>query len=106
MGRRRLEIFGSDQSMRPGWLTVGDKVTISTFEPKEYLSYFHDGNLVGHHQGLPHLNVGLICRNRKPATKISGPKRSDWQSDWSFADEYESIRRKRVGKKNFVYVLT
>lgn len=63
MGRRRLEIFGSDQSMRPGWLTAGDKVTISTFEPKDYLSYFHDGNLVGHHQGSSHLNPLLIGRN-------------------------------------------
>ena len=51
MGRRRLEIFGSDESLRPGWLTVGDKLTSSTYDPKEYLSYFHDGNLVGHHQG-------------------------------------------------------
>jgi len=67
MGRRRLEIFGSDETMRPGWLTVGDKVTISTFEPKDYLSYFHDGNLVGHHQGSfpfkhsPHRQKSKIC---------------------------------------------
>ena len=51
MGRRRLEIFGSDSSTRPGWLTVGDKLTSSTYDPKEYLSYFQDGNLVGHHPG-------------------------------------------------------
>lgn len=51
MGRRRLEIFGSDASMRPGWLTIGDSVTSSTYDPKEYLSFFHDGNLVGYHPG-------------------------------------------------------
>jgi hypothetical protein len=37
--------------MRPGWLTVGDKLTSSTYDPKQYLSYFQEGNLVGHHQG-------------------------------------------------------
>jgi mRNA (2'-O-methyladenosine-N6-)-methyltransferase len=52
MGRRRLEIFGNDESMRPGWLTVSDTLTTSTYDAKEYLSYFHDGNLVGHHQGI------------------------------------------------------
>ena len=52
MGRRRLEIFGSEQTMRPGWLTVGDSLSTSTYDPKEYLSYFQDGNLIGHHQGI------------------------------------------------------
>jgi mRNA m6A methyltransferase non-catalytic subunit len=51
MGRRRLEIFGSDNSMRPGWLTAGDGLTTSTYDPKKYLSFFSDGNLVGQHQG-------------------------------------------------------
>jgi len=52
MGRRRLEIFGCDQSLRPGWLTVGSKLSVSNYDPKEYLSYFQDGNLVGHHPGM------------------------------------------------------
>jgi mRNA m6A methyltransferase non-catalytic subunit len=59
MGRRRLEIFGSDESMRPGWLTVGDKLTSSTYDPKEYLSYFQDGNLVGHHHGTDSHTAGV-----------------------------------------------
>jgi N6-adenosine-specific RNA methylase IME4 len=73
MGRRRLEIFGSDYSMRPGWLTVGDSLTTSTYDPKEYLSYFQDGNLVGHHQG--NHPDGLIShfRNRSPKTKVTSP---------------------------------
>ncbi len=58
MGRRRLEIFGSDDSMRPGWLTVGNGMTTSTYDAKEYLSYFQDGNLVGHHQGTFSLLTG------------------------------------------------
>ena len=71
MGRRRLEIFGSDSSMRPGWLTVGDSLTSTTYDPKEYLSYFHDGNLVGHHPGILNGNSLSQCRNRNPETKVS-----------------------------------
>jgi len=52
MGRRRLEIFGTDNSMRPGWLTVGDMLSASTYHPKEYMSYFQDGNLIGYDQGI------------------------------------------------------
>lgn len=77
MGRRRLEIFGSDNSMRPGWLTVGDKLTSSTYDPKEYLSYFKDGNLVGHHQGKTSKNpTNLqeieILRPKSPVPKSQG----------------------------------
>lgn len=60
MGRRRLEIFGGDESMRPGWLTVGDGLTTSTYDAKEYLAYFQEGNLVGHHQGKRSISVILI----------------------------------------------
>jgi N6-adenosine-specific RNA methylase IME4 len=63
MGRRRLEIFGSDSSMRPGWLTAGDGLTTSTYDPKEYLSYFNDGNLVGHHQGMSYMSSTDRNRN-------------------------------------------
>jgi mRNA m6A methyltransferase non-catalytic subunit len=61
MGRRRLEVFGSESSLRPGWVTVGDGFTTSTYDPNEYLSCFQDGTLVGHHQGM---SVIQICSIR------------------------------------------
>jgi len=79
MGRRRLEIFGSDSSLRPGWLTVGDNLSASTYDAKEYLSYFHDGNLIGHHQGIGGLNdlnneIEIeILRPKSPVSKPAVP---------------------------------
>ena len=32
-GRRRLELFGQDNNIRPGWVTVGNELTSSNFEP-------------------------------------------------------------------------
>ena len=31
MGRRRLELFGEDHNVRPGWLTIGDSLSASNF---------------------------------------------------------------------------
>jgi hypothetical protein len=77
MGRRRLEIFGSDKSMRPGWLTVGNELTTSNYDAKEYLSYFQDGNLVGHHQGTLHqLDSTYRNRDRDATTKVSCSERA------------------------------
>ncbi|XP_072038432.1 N(6)-adenosine-methyltransferase non-catalytic subunit METTL14-like [Amphiura filiformis] len=41
LGRRRLHIFGTDDSVRPGWLTVGPKLTNSNFNKETYKSYFN-----------------------------------------------------------------
>ena len=46
LGVRRLELFGNDQSMRPGWVTVGPEVTRSTFELQSYLRSFDIGGRV------------------------------------------------------------
>ena len=32
-GRRRLELFGHDHNIRPGWVTVGNELTSSNFDP-------------------------------------------------------------------------
>jgi MT-A70 len=97
MGRRRLEIFGSDESMRPGWLTVGDKLTCSTYEPKEYLSYFQDGNLVGHHQGKFSGSTGSSSfRNRIASSKVTYSQRSVGNGPESHA---ESCWRKTIDIK-------
>ena len=34
MGRRRLELFGEDHNVRPGWLTVGNSLSASNFNPE------------------------------------------------------------------------
>ena len=31
MGRRRLELFGEDHNVRPGWLTIGNSLSASNF---------------------------------------------------------------------------
>ena len=35
-GRRRLELFGEDHNIRPGWLTLGGALTSSNFDAKAY----------------------------------------------------------------------
>ena len=34
MGRRRLELFGEDHNVRPGWVTVGSSLSASNFDPQ------------------------------------------------------------------------
>jgi N6-adenosine-specific RNA methylase IME4 len=31
-GKRRIELFGRDNNMRPGWVTVGKDITHSNFK--------------------------------------------------------------------------
>jgi hypothetical protein len=33
-GQRRLELFGEDRNIRPGWVTVGRQLTSSNFDPE------------------------------------------------------------------------
>ena len=33
-GRRRLELFGEDHNIRPGWVTVGNNLSSSNFNPQ------------------------------------------------------------------------
>ncbi|XP_020592588.1 methyltransferase-like protein 1 [Phalaenopsis equestris] len=42
LGRRRLELFGEDHNIRPGWLTVGKGLTSSNFNAEAYLKNFTD----------------------------------------------------------------
>eukprot|EP00798_Chlamydomonas_sp_ICE-L_P014419 gene14419-20424_t len=39
-GRRRLELFGEDRNIRPGWVTVGRSIASSNFNPSTYSSNF------------------------------------------------------------------
>lgn len=42
LGRRRLELFGGDHNIRPGWLTLGKGLTSSNFNPEVYIKNFTD----------------------------------------------------------------
>ncbi|KAL3132850.1 hypothetical protein ABBQ38_006775 [Trebouxia sp. C0009 RCD-2024] len=61
-GRRRLELFGEDHNIRPGWVTVGSNLTSSNFNPQAYANNFRmaDGSVyvssgVRAAPGAPHL---------------------------------------------------
>jgi hypothetical protein len=40
LGRRRLYLFGRDNTIRPGWVTVGPDLSGSNFEKEQYKSLF------------------------------------------------------------------
>jgi len=48
LGRRRLELFGEDHNIRPGWVTIGNKISSSKWSPEVYNSYFEPLALNGH----------------------------------------------------------
>ncbi|ESN94600.1 hypothetical protein HELRODRAFT_164465 [Helobdella robusta] len=39
-GRRRLHLFGRDTSVRPGWLTIGPKLTSTNYDRESYNANF------------------------------------------------------------------
>jgi mRNA (2'-O-methyladenosine-N6-)-methyltransferase len=43
LGRRRLNVFGRDSTIRPGWLLIGPGLTNSNFNSETYSSYFNSG---------------------------------------------------------------
>ena len=44
LGRRRLHLFGTDTTIRPGWLTVGPNLSSSNFHKETYASLFEGEN--------------------------------------------------------------
>ncbi|KAL5223718.1 hypothetical protein ABZP36_010357 [Zizania latifolia] len=42
LGRRRLELFGKDHNIRPGWLTLGKGLSSSNFNKEAYIKNFLD----------------------------------------------------------------
>jgi len=49
LGRRRLELFGTDHNIRPGWLTIGLELSSSNYSAERYKAYFTEpqSNLLG-----------------------------------------------------------
>eukprot|EP00727_Mastigamoeba_balamuthi_P009347 m51a1_g5034 putative methyltransferase-like protein 14 homolog (431) ;mRNA; f:372070-373637 len=56
LGRRRLELFGEDHNMRPGWVTLGASLAGSNYDPRLYRSWFAGdaGHLLG---STPHIEA-------------------------------------------------
>lgn len=54
-GRRRLELFGEEHNVRPGWVTVGLKLERSNFNAATYTSHFQqpDGTPYVQSNGRP-----------------------------------------------------
>lgn len=42
LGRRRLHLFGRDDTIRPGWVTVGPELTTSNFDLERYKAHFRE----------------------------------------------------------------
>lgn len=52
---RRIELFGEDHNIRPGWVTVGKNLQASNFKPSVYASHFTnpDGTVFLMNPGRP-----------------------------------------------------
>lgn len=47
LGRRRLHLFGRDSTIRPGWLTLGEGLTMSNYDETMYQGYFSESTTTG-----------------------------------------------------------
>eukprot|EP01127_Copromyxa_protea_P021825 TRINITY_DN7610_c0_g1_i1.p1 TRINITY_DN7610_c0_g1~~TRINITY_DN7610_c0_g1_i1.p1 ORF type:complete len:530 (-),score=94.84 TRINITY_DN7610_c0_g1_i1:60-1649(-) len=63
LGRRRLELFGEDHNIRPGWVTIGNKISSSNFDSALYNSYFEPSEQNGHLLGTTKEIEGLRPRS-------------------------------------------
>jgi len=71
LGRRRLHLFGRDSTIRAGWLTVGQEITNSNFEPETYASFFSSGP-EAHLTGCTEEVERLRPKSPTPKSKQSG----------------------------------
>ncbi len=47
LGRRRLHVFGRDSTIRPGWLTLGDGLSMSNYDAGTLRGYYSEGMTTG-----------------------------------------------------------
>ena len=40
LGRKRLELFGNNSNIKPGWVTIGKNILETNFNRKDYESWF------------------------------------------------------------------
>lgn len=77
LGRRRLNLFGRDDIIRPGWLSIGPALTNSNFNAETYHSYFDgsNGNLTGCTERIE------ILRPKSPPPKVNKNSNSSIRSN-------------------------
>ncbi|RIB28629.1 MT-A70-domain-containing protein [Gigaspora rosea] len=75
LGRRRLELFGEDHNIRPGWLTIGTGLSSSNFDATTYASYFNEpsGYLLGSTAEIENLRPKSPPIRDNSASKLGGP---------------------------------
>ena len=88
LGRRRLELFGEDHNIRPGWVTLGNKISSSNWNEEAYASFFQgqDGHLLGSTEEIEKLrpkspsrdDSKLIIYNPAKAVPNRGPANGDF----------------------------
>ena len=69
LGRRRLHLFGSEASIRPGWVTAGPDLTSSNYDAETYNGYFSSspiGTTTGCSEEIERL------RPKSPPAKLKG----------------------------------
>jgi N6-adenosine-specific RNA methylase IME4 len=52
LGRKRIELFGEDHNIRPGWVTLGKSLSSSNFDIDMYNSYFQGESCYPEVQGF------------------------------------------------------
>ncbi|CAG8569675.1 27899_t:CDS:2 [Dentiscutata erythropus] len=75
LGRRRLELFGEDHNIRPGWLTIGTGLSSSNFDATTYASYFNEpsGHLLASTTEIENLRPKSPPIRDNSASKLGGP---------------------------------
>ena len=70
-GKRRLQIFGRDSTVRPGWLSLGPDLTMSNYDKNVYSSYFSDGQMTtGCSDRIESLRYVLSTYSAKPKKSL------------------------------------
>lgn len=71
LGKRRLYLFGRDNTIRPGWLTVGPDLTETNFDKEVFKKLFDEtGNLTGTTERIGKISLFKINFLNSTITKI------------------------------------
>lgn len=72
LGRRRLELFGRINNIRPGWVTIGIELPFTNYNPEKYLKYFEgeNGHLIGTTENIENM------RPKSPVQKTFKEKKT------------------------------
>jgi N6-adenosine-specific RNA methylase IME4 len=80
LARKRLELFGCDHNIRPGWVTVGKQISKSNYDDKLYNSWF-EGDLeypeVQNHVGGKFVGTVAEIENTRPKSPGGGRRLAD-----------------------------